>query len=381
MALNLGRTGRLYYKKESSYANTGVTFSATDALRHIALQMAFQPFNRVISPEKTAAAGVASRFDRRQSAALESLEAVLRPSGTLNTLSDADEIFECAFGAKTNVTLATTVSSGGTTTGATLASAGTLAVGDGVLITRSGVKYVRILQSVAGAVVTWAPALPTAVTNGESVKGTVSYKGTTALALSLAFAHYTTNYNRLLLGVGANELTLKFDANEEPRFELSGNAADMKVVSGVPSDPGTFTPVGTIVPSGLVGELLVNDTVYKFKHYEAMVNNTLAVRNQEYGVAIATESYRNGKREVKISLETFVENQTVLHDLSVAGTPCSILKQTGRTEGSIIACWSPKVDFDVPETDDPDEALSWSYEGTALASADGNNDELTLVLA
>src|SRR5262245_33860107 len=100
MALNLGRTGRLYYKKESSYANTGVTFSATDALRHVALQMAFQPFNRVISPEKTAAAGVASRFDRRQSAELASLEAVLRPSGTLNTVSDADEIFECAFGAK-----------------------------------------------------------------------------------------------------------------------------------------------------------------------------------------------------------------------------------------------------------------------------------------
>jgi len=381
MALNLGRTGRVYVKKESAYADTGVTFSATDALRHVELGMEFQPFNRVPSPEKTSAAGLATRFDRRLSAALGSLNAVIRPSGTLNTLPEADEIFECAFGAKTNVTLATTFSGTPTTTTGTVASAGTLAVGDGVLITRNSVKYVRVLTVVAGADLTWAPALPTAPTAGESLKGAVTYKCTTNLALSLAIAHYLANFKRLLLGVGADDLNMIFDANEEPRFELSGPAATQLSPTGVPADPGTFTTVGTVVPSGMVGELLVNDTAYKFKHYEASLKNTLAVRNQEYGQAVATEVYRNGKREVMISFEAFVENQATLHDVAYAGTPVSILKQTGRTEGSIIACWSPKVDFDVPETDDPDEAVSWAFEGTALASAEGQNNELTLVLA
>lgn len=383
MALNLGSAGKLFVKKEGTYADPAVTFAATDALRHISFIPAFQPLNRVISPEKTAAAGVTARFDRRRTAALSSLEAVLRPSGVLNTLPEADELFECAFGSKRNVTLSTTiaVAGAGTTTQDDFTSVTGLAVGDAILLTRNSVKYVRVITAIAGSSVTWAPALPSAMADGESVKGCLTYSCTTTLGLSLAIAHYLANFKEMLLGLGANELTMTFDGNEEPRFSLSGQAADDKTATDVPAEPGAFTTVGGNPPSGLIGELLVNNTAYLFKRCEVMLSNSLRARNSEYGVSVATESYRDGKREVKCSLTTFVENQATLYDLARVGTPVSILKQTGRTEGNIIALYLPKVDFDVPAIDDPDEAVSWSWTGTALATADGNNDEVRLALA
>lgn len=381
--MNLGRTGQIFVKKEGTYADPAVTFAATDALRHVSLGEGFSPFNREVSPEKTAAAGVATRLDRRQTAELSALECLIRPSGTLNTVPEADEIYECAFGARTNVTLATTVSSAGSATGAVVASAGALAVGDAVLLTRNSVNYVRWLTVVAGTTLAWEPALPTAIVNGETVKGCITYKLTTSLALSLAFAHYLTDFHRLLLGVGADKFGMVFDANLEPRFSLSGPAADQKTGVAVPAQPGAFTSVGGNPPSGMVGEMIIGagPTAYKFKKLAVSIENTLKARADEYGVAVATEVYRNGRRNVTISLESYAQDQAALYDLAAAGTPQAVMKQTGRTQGNIIAVRLPKVDFDVPSTDDPDEAVSWAFTGTALCTADGLNDECVLAIA
>ena len=56
------------------------------------------------------------------------------------------------------------------------------------------------------------------------------------------------------------------------------------------------------------------------------------------------------------------------------------MQQTGRTEGNIVGVYAPVVEWKVPGTDDPDEEVNWSFEGTALESADGQNDELSLGL-
>lgn len=383
MALNIGRKGQVYLAKESGYG-AEECLAAGNAVRHIEIQFGVDPFNRVTSPEKKQSPGPATRFDRKKSAELSTLVALLRPSGTLNTLAELDPVLEAAFGTLTNVSLSTTVeaSPSPTTGGATVASAGTLAIGDAVLINIAGhprTPFVRVLSGVTGAALTWEPALPAAPSAGDTLKGGITYKLTTDLAISLCIAHYLENFRRELLGAGINELAMAFDANEEARVTASGPASE-QLTGTAQDEPGSFTTVGGNPPSGLIGELMIDDELYLFKNMEITISNGLVVRNQEYGVNAPSEIYRNGRREISMSLESFVETEGTLYDLAEAGTNVKVLKQTGKTEGNIIGIYAPKVEFKVPETDDPDEETSWSYTGLALETADGQNDELTLAL-
>lgn len=382
MVLPIGRTSQVYLKKEAAFG-TEEALVAANALRHLDAAFGFDPFNRVTSPEKKQSPGPANRFDRKQSAELGSLVAFLRPGGALNTLPEMDPILEAAFGARTNVTLSTTSDSSLSTTGAVVASAGTLAVGDAVLLTVTGESgpFVRILTVVAGTTLTWAPALPAAQTAGDATKGGITYKLSTDLAISLTIAHYLANgRDRELLGVGINQLAMAFDPNEEPRATASGPAKDQVSKAGVQSQPASFTTVGAAAPpSGIIGDLWINNVLYKFTTSEVSIGNGLKLRNEEYGVNKATEVYRSGRREISMSLESFPDDDA-LYDLAEAGTNANYLNQTGRTEGNIVAVFAPKVEWKVPDQDDPEEEPKWAFTGMALESNDKDNDELTLAM-
>ncbi len=381
MALEIGRQGQLYLKKEAAYG-VSQALAATNALRHINVGFSFDPFQRETSTEKKQSPGPVNRFDRKKSAGLGTLVSLLRPSGALNTLPEIDPILEAAFGSVVNETLSTTVASAPTTTSATLTSAGTLAKGDAVLLTVTGEStgpFVRFLTSVSGSDVVWAPALPSAQTAGDAVKGGVTYKLTSALAVSLTIAHYLSTFKRALLGAAVDSLALSFDANSEAQATASGPAAK-QLTSTTQSEPASFTTVGANPPSGLIGDTYVADTIYLMKSLEVTIANGLAVRNQEYGVNDPSEVFRSGRREIAVSLEAFAETEATLYDKAEAGTNVSILNQTGRTEGNIIALYMPKVEFKPAETDDPDTEVSWAFSGMALESSDGDNDELRLAL-
>lgn len=382
MTIPIGRKGQVYLKQEAAYG-VEETLAAANALRHIEVGFGFDPYNRVTSPEKKQSPGAANRFDRKKSAELSTLVALLRPGGALNTVPEIDPLLVAGFGSKTNVTQAATVQAAPapTTTTATVDSAGTLVKGDAILIQVTGQSgpFVRVLTNVVGAALTWAPALPGAPSSGDSIKGGLTYKLTTDLAISLTIAHYLSNFKRALLGAGINDVALAFDPNEEPRLTVSGPAKE-QLTGTTQAQPGSFTTVGGNPPSGLVGELLINDTAYLFKKLEVSFSNGLVVRNQEYGVNAATALYRQGRRETKISFEAFAETEATLYDLAESGTNVSLLKQTGKTEGNIVAIYCPRTEFKVPETDDPDEEVSWSFAGMALETVDGANDEISLAL-
>ncbi len=383
MVQPIGRTSQVYTKKEAAYG-VEETFAASNALRHLDAAFGFDPFNKVTSPEKKQSPGPANRFVRKKSGELSSLVTLLRPGGALNTLPEMDPILEAAFGSLTDVTLDTTVASAPTTTGATVASAGTLAVGDAVLLVVTGEAgpFVRILTAVSGADLSWAPALPGAQTVGDAVKGGLTYKLTTDLAISLTIAHYLANgRHRELVGAGINQLAMAFDPNEEPRSTASGPAKEQLSKANVQSQPADFTMVGAASgpPSGITGELFLNDALYKFITGEVSIANGLELRNQEYGVNAATEIYRKGRREISLSLESFLGDDA-LYDLTEAGTNANFLLQTGKTEGNIVAVYAPKVEWKVPDQDDPDEEPKWSFTGMALETADKQNDELTLTM-
>ena len=194
MAIPVGRQGQIFLKKEAAFG-TAEALAASNALRHTEVAFGFDPFNRVTSPEKKQSPGPVNRFDRKKTAELGSLVALLRPSAVLNTLPEVDPLLEAGLGTLTNRTEATTVASAPTTTSCTVTAAGALAAGDAVLLTVTGETnpagpFVRVLTSVSTNDLVWAPALPGAQTAVYSVKGGITYQLSTYLSVSLSLALY-----------------------------------------------------------------------------------------------------------------------------------------------------------------------------------------------
>jgi hypothetical protein len=378
-----GRKGQLYVKAEATYG-TAPTFTATEALRHLNFKPTRNPFNRVNNPEKKQSPGTVSRFDRRETAGW-SIEALLRPSGTLNTLPEAAAVMNAAFGSTSNITLSTTVSASPspTTTGCTVASATGLVVGQAILLVVAGVKYVRFLTNISTLALTWAPALPSAPAAASAVKGVITHKLTTDLALSLAMEHYLTadtTHSKVVTGAVVDKLTMAFAQNEEPRFTASGPAKT--VTTPAAAKPAAFTAVGTgNPPSGLTGHLVIGSAQYKFTKMDVDISNGMKLRDNSYGFSQAEEILPRGRRIITLGLDALVGDEAVIYDNAESGSRVSVLKQTGLTEGNIVALYAPLVDFDVPDQDDPDDVPTWPFKGVCCESADGQNDELSIAFA
>jgi hypothetical protein len=489
----IGRLGQAYAKVEATYA-ADVVLAATDAFRHLDLGLVYSPRNRKNASDRLMTPDLRRRITQRATASFDVRQALMWPSGTLNTPPELDLFLTHGLGARTNVTLATTfapkppvaaldavaglVTSGThswkvtfsdaigetkpsaksnvlttveadhgkatltipkgptgtikrtiyrtiagdtgpwkkvadvsdnttvtyqdniadgafgvdapaadtsmllTTTGGFVADAGTLAVGDAVLITRNSVKYPRFVTAVSTTNLTWAPALPTAVMASEALKGGVTYKPATNPASSITIAHYLAmdagggaqTFTRELKGCVVDKLTMDFDANEEPTISLSGPARNQ--VRPAQATPGAFTTIGTAIPSGISGELLVSGTAYPFLKAQIGLINEMVLRNAEYGTSQANGFYRRGRRVVDISIDAYVEDPAPLYAFGESTVTVPILLQTGMTEGQIWAVYCPLVEFELPTTPDNLEELQWSFKGIALGN--NGNDEVYL---
>lgn len=296
-------------------------------------------------------------------------------------------MLKAAMGARSNVTLSTTVSSGGSVSGATLASAaGLTQLIDFVLITcPDGRKRLRRLLTIAGAVVTWAPNLPTGQqpANGAAVKGVVTYRMISAANPSLSFAHYlkktdlSAGLKRNVKGGAPDKLAIKFDPNDDVEMTLSGMA---KEVVDAPAQPGGFTMVGGTPASIQAGELLLGNNAAQFLALNFELTNGLWARNDEYGVTAASEIIRRNDPALAVNLNTRVEDETLLFDLTEAGTNVGVFCQTDFTEGKAIAVYMPTVEFMPPRTDDPMEEVKWDFSGVAFETADLALDGLYIAL-
>ena len=380
MSLQIGRKGKIFLKKEAAFA-VEESLAATDFMRHIDFSATYDAFQRTVSPERKQTPGPTSLFDRRQVAGLGTLVGLIRPSGVLNTVPECSDVLECGFGSISNVTLSTTINDASpTTTDADLTSATGLVKGSVIILIVAGVKYMRFVTAVAGSNVTWAPALPSAPANASAVKSGITYKLSTDLALSLTIAHYLSTFKRELLGAAVDTLKLDFGGTEEARFTAAGPASK-QLTGTMQAEPGSATAVGGNPPTGMVGDLLIGDTAYLHKSLSVDIKNALKMRNEEAGTSAATEVFRAGRRETMITLDAFAETEATLYDLAEAGTHASLFRQNGRTEGNMVAIYAPSVYWQVPDTSSEEEEVSWGFQGRAIESADGQNDELYLGIA
>lgn len=370
----IGRVGTVFLAAETTYG-VAPGFAATDAIRHVDVSLNYNPRNRVTAPTRHIHPSRVFRRTRRATGDWR-LRGEFFPSGTLNTLPDHDEVLEHGFGTKTNVTAATTVASAPTINGATLTSGASMAVGNPILITLSTGsvgKYVRWLTTVAGAVVTWEPALPSAPVATDTVKCCIGYSLATAIAKSLNIGHYLTSLSYQGYGAVVDSLKIQFDANNEVFWEVSG-PMQRRVRNAATAQPGAFTTVGTTPPSGLTGGQFINGTLVDYIKAEFAITNGMALDNYAGGTAQARAFYRQGTRDVGVTLNTMVSDDATLITVAENTTDTTVLVQSGDTEGSIIAVYCPTVEFDVPDDQDNEEEMEWAYKGMAKSVIAGNKE-------
>jgi hypothetical protein len=383
-----GKRAALYVGQESTYG-TAPSIVATMACRHVSAQMNFDPQNRVMLPEKKAGPGRYAQGNRRGTAD-HTVEGLLRPSGTILTVPECHVFLRSWFGSHTAPALSTTFTGTPTVSGGTLTSGAGLAVGDGLLMTcPDTVKRVRILTAIntGTGVATWSPQLPAgqAPASGAAAKACIAYKLTSANALSyslwryLKSADFTAALGELMTGCLADRLSLMFDYQDEPRFSIGGPAQDKADVGSQPS----FTQVGTQPPTAITAEAMIANNPIKFMKCSIEGTNGMEARNDEINAAAPTEGYRMGDRNITIAFDMLAEAalKTYLYDLAMAGTNASLFKQTGFTEGKIVAFFAPNVYWKPTTQDVGDGAVNWPFKGVALENVEDSNDEAVLVLA
>jgi hypothetical protein len=373
----IGRVGTVFVAAETTYG-VAPGFAATDAIRHLNVNLNYNPRNRVRAATRLVHPSQVYRRTRRATGTFN-LRGEFFPSGTLGTLPDHDEVLEHSFGAKTNVVLSTTIASAPTVNGATLTSGVGLAINGAVLITQGGVKYVRFLTAVAGAVVSWAPPLPAAPIAGDAVKSCITYQPATAIAKSLNIGHYLTSLSYQGYGAVCDQLKIQFDANNEVMWEVSG-PMQRRARPAVTAQPGAFTTAGITPPSGLTGGFTIDGTAEDYLKAEFVISNGMALDNFAGGTSQARGFYRKGVRQVDVNLNTMVSDDTTLITAAEGTTDTPVLVQSGDTEGSIVAVYCPLVEFGVPDDPDGDEELEWSYKGDAKSPVAGNG-EIFLAIA
>lgn len=388
---DLGRWRQAYVKDESTYA-TAPTFASTDAIRFLSLTLPYNPQNLSDSPARSSThPGILAKFRGRRQASWEG-KAMLYPSGTLNTLPEANVIIKNAFGAAaTNITLSTTVASGAATTGAVVASATGLAVGQmvqvGVLGGAAPGVYARMLTGVSGTTLVWAPALPATCAVSDTVKGCVTYAPATAVTpTSMDIASYPQSpanwYNREMLGCIADKLTLDFDGNGPGMLTVGGPAS--KLAASPQAQPGSFTTVGAenVVPLGLYGYFQYGAVLYQVEKAQFMMVNNYDTQNTALGTDSGVAPFRKGKRVVTVKIDAKVSTDLTLWTPSIAPGPTpptegTMMLQLGTTATDIWAVYCPRVIFNAaPSVSDSDETNQWSFDCQALPTA--GNDEIFL---
>jgi hypothetical protein len=390
-SIQIGRQGQHYAKKQAVWG-TAETLAASNACRH--KQLTFPGSDnknyRFIMEKQSSPFKNANQKTAQRVTGGFNFQGILRPSGTINTKPEVDPYLECGFGTVSNVSLSTTVQAGtGLVGGATLASVVGLAVGGALLITcPDGKKRLRFIATLPGGnAVTWTPNLPAGQNPADAaaVKSALVYKFSSQNLLFLTIGHYLKNLDqtaglaRVLDSAPADNLSLLFDANDDPLLTVTGPGRYLDTATAQ-SQPGGFTMAGSQPPSGITGECLLGNTAAKILKMQIDLKNALNVRAESYGYQYGEESFRKGRPEISVGLDMRAESESLLYDLAEAGTDVATFLQTGFTEGNCMAVRLGTTVYRVPDTDDPDDEVNFPFKGEAQESSSGALDALQLAI-
>lgn len=373
MAVSVFSDQQIFVKVEAAFKDTTYTgFAATDAIlaRTVGITAAH---NRVPNREKRSTPDYVTDLPRLMSAAWN-LSAAWQPSGTIGIESDLAPLFTALQGTKrvSGSGVTTTVASGGAVSGAVLASATGLTVGDVVIVTTSAGREATRIASINTNTVTWSPSTSAVPSNGAAVVAGVNYVQSTAIPTSLAIGNYLGSIGESLAGAMVARASIGFTKSEEIVVSFDGPGAQYYADATKGTKPVSQTTVGSPI-NGLVALANVNGYVFKLTGLTVSPTNPLALRDQDLGATYATEAFRSDRRDVSVQASFYVEDLRVAN-LATALTKGGLSVCFGNVNGAMVGAVLPSVLWEyVPLPSGETGPAIVTATGKAYASATGND--------
>ena len=372
MAINTNITLQGFVLDESAFNDTTYVsgFGATNVFDFDRLTLT-GALNRTIDRSRRGTPDTYATRDQRPTAEWD-LVAPWKPSGTLGTPSGLSTFLRRALGSRTAPNLATTIASGASATGATLTSGTGLAVGDCMVITMpAGHREATRLKTVAGAAVTW-DALSTAPSVSAAAVSGVNYKLTTAAPSSVTIlkAYVDNTDQEVVTGAMVNDLTITFAGSDVVMISASGPAARLRT-SGA-TVPGSTTFLAGEALASFDGNNYIDGNAFLLTRMVLNFRGGLAMRNSEIGTRYASGVFRSDFRELNVEVEYYFED-TDIRTAAEAVTKTVIRHIAGNTNGNMLGCVIPKVEWERPRASQADNgAVMVTASGKVIATS-GND--------
>jgi hypothetical protein len=227
------------------------------------------------------------------------------------------------------------------------------------------------------------------IESGTTTRPTTTYALATRLP-SLSIYDYwdpEAAVHRLLAGAAVSILTLRINGDFH-ELHFSGPAAQLLDsvslepgqggLSDFPGEPALTAFQTTPVP-GHLGQIWVGapqSQLYTITQAELTLDNKVETRCREFGSPYP-RCLVPGTREVSISFSLYEQENEVhrtLYQAAKRRDPISLMLQLGQTEGQLCAVYLKGFVPAIPEFDDAESRLKWTF---AKSAAQGTvNDEL-----
>jgi hypothetical protein len=225
--------------------------------------------------------------------------------------------------------------------------------------------------------------------SGASLTGAVSYRPAAELPSLSIFDYWDPAWavDRILIGAAVGQFEIKINADFH-EFEFKGEAKDvLDTVSftagqgglgSFPAEPAVGGSTAVPVPGNL-GQAWLGASASKFltvTKASITLDNDLDLRNREFGSSVplcAGAGLRKVLADVRL-YETDDAATRGLYQAARAQTPIGVMFQLGQAAGSLFGAYLQGVVPKVPEFDDEDRLLEWSFSGCRAQGA--GDDEI-----
>ncbi len=218
-----------------------------------------------------------------------------------------------------------------------------------------------------------------APSSGNPLDGTVSYFPAGELPSVSVFDYWDPAgaVDRILVGGSCGRFQVKINADYH-ELEFAGEAQDVidteSFTSGqgglaaYPAEPAVVGDMAPPIPGNL-GQAWLGTPANKFLTItNALVelDNDLDLRNREFGSTVP-QCIAAGIRRVNANFELFEADDAATRGLYAsarAETPIGVMFQLGEASGRLMGVYMPNVVPEVPEFNDEERILQWSFTGS-----------------
>ena len=390
MSISTGRLASTFAKREASgELGTAVALASADYFESTAAIIEGEAFALVPSPEKTPGQDLWESFSRRPTTSAR-VSALIRGAKTGITKPALDPLLAEAMGSEALIVDAAGDATDSSNVGKIICIAG---MTDGMF------RPAKIPATGAAA--------PMIALEGSAIYKSVNYNlGDELLGLTLRYQpldKLSSPKNgtgpgtkgappQLASGWVIDSTTFTLDGTAEASVEFNGPA--VRVVEGAGAGDDVDEPTAGSTqnpPNGLACKMWYQDRsaetpawapiTHPFRTLTIRQTTPRRLRNDEAGNTYALGAYIAGQRETTLEWSTYAEEGNPIWEAIRQGKAAGgqvpyfrIFVALGNTEGARAGFYLPKVAFNLPQGDDGQEMVAWSFSGRAHSDTFGEGN-------